>query len=255
MPGFITEAELREYWQNGRGGIPMFPPGTRFSPSAREFLRDHRIEPKFSADADVINLQHPAPFLEMRPSYIPPKEKEALRKTIFTETDIDDFVTGGSTTLNVNENIILTALAQDRAQKLGLKLVRQAIPPPSILTPVSHNLALLPTPPHLPPEKDMIMGKTFYTDVDIERLQKEGITCLQITDDVVLTDLAREKTQQFGIELVRIVPLPSTPSSSSPSLDDGLFKQVKAAVIARLGINVNEQVIDSVIRRVLEGLK
>jgi ethanolamine utilization cobalamin adenosyltransferase len=40
----ITESELRELWQNGRGRIPAFPPETRFSDSAREFLRDHRIE-------------------------------------------------------------------------------------------------------------------------------------------------------------------------------------------------------------------
>jgi ethanolamine utilization cobalamin adenosyltransferase len=37
----ITECELRELWQNGRGQIPVFPPGTRFSPAAQDFLQAH----------------------------------------------------------------------------------------------------------------------------------------------------------------------------------------------------------------------
>lgn len=40
----VTESELRELWQNGRGQLPAFPPETRFSDSARDFLRTHQIE-------------------------------------------------------------------------------------------------------------------------------------------------------------------------------------------------------------------
>jgi ethanolamine utilization cobalamin adenosyltransferase len=40
----ITESELRELWQNGRGQLPSFPPGTRFSASAQDFLKTHQIE-------------------------------------------------------------------------------------------------------------------------------------------------------------------------------------------------------------------
>lgn len=43
---FITEAELRELWQNGRGQIPVFAPGTRFSASALDFLKTHQLEVK-----------------------------------------------------------------------------------------------------------------------------------------------------------------------------------------------------------------
>jgi hypothetical protein len=47
------------------------------------------------------------------------------------------------------------------------------------------------------------MPKTFYTDRDIEDLYKRGVISLVEDDDVVLTDLARDKALRLGIELVR----------------------------------------------------
>jgi hypothetical protein len=47
------------------------------------------------------------------------------------------------------------------------------------------------------------MPKTFYTDRDIEDLAKRGVISLVEDDDVVLTDLARDKAMRLGIELVR----------------------------------------------------
>lgn len=46
---FITESELRELWQNGRGQLPPFPPGTRFSASAQDFLKANRLEVRYAA--------------------------------------------------------------------------------------------------------------------------------------------------------------------------------------------------------------
>lgn len=37
----VTEEELREAWKNGAGALPSFPPGTRFTPSACDFLQAH----------------------------------------------------------------------------------------------------------------------------------------------------------------------------------------------------------------------
>jgi ethanolamine utilization cobalamin adenosyltransferase len=51
----ITEAELREMWQAGRGAIPTFPPGTRFTPAARDFLRIWQV------DAQDLEAQPPLP--------------------------------------------------------------------------------------------------------------------------------------------------------------------------------------------------
>ncbi len=47
------------------------------------------------------------------------------------------------------------------------------------------------------------MPKTFYTERDIEDLAKRGVISLLEDDDVVLTDLARDKAMRLGIELVR----------------------------------------------------
>jgi hypothetical protein len=34
----FTEEELRQAWRNGSGELPEFPPGTRFTPAALDFL-------------------------------------------------------------------------------------------------------------------------------------------------------------------------------------------------------------------------
>jgi hypothetical protein len=47
------------------------------------------------------------------------------------------------------------------------------------------------------------MPKTFYTERDIEDLAKRGVISLVQDDDVVLTDLARDKALRLGIELLR----------------------------------------------------
>ncbi len=57
------------------------------------------------------------------------------------------------------------------------------------------------------------MPKEFYTDRDIEDMVQRGIQTLQISDNVVLTDLAFEKARQLGMQLVRDKPeiAPSAP--------------------------------------------
>ena len=49
----FTESELREMWQNGRGYLPPFPPGTRFSPAAQDFLATHALEVQFEDTPSV----------------------------------------------------------------------------------------------------------------------------------------------------------------------------------------------------------
>ena len=41
---FITEAELREQWQEGAVTRFEFPAGTRFSPSAHDFINQWKLE-------------------------------------------------------------------------------------------------------------------------------------------------------------------------------------------------------------------
>ncbi len=58
----ITESELRELWQNGRGRLPAFPPETRFSDSAREFLRSQKIEFQPSSETESVDWDKPGTF-------------------------------------------------------------------------------------------------------------------------------------------------------------------------------------------------
>jgi len=127
------------------------------------------------------------------------------------------------------------------------------------------------------------MPKTFYTDRDIEDLASRGVISLEIDDDVVLTDLARDKAMRLGIELIRIHDQPpsaperpyisklTSPSASStekppsrpssggaspgqPLSDDELHQRVHAAVVARLGDTVDPKLLDTIIRRVLQNV-
>ncbi|MEW6716644.1 MAG: hypothetical protein AB1345_03945 [Chloroflexota bacterium] len=127
------------------------------------------------------------------------------------------------------------------------------------------------------------MPKTFYTERDIEDLAKQGVSSLVITEDVVLTDLARDKARRLGIELLRdydkppsaperpyitkiVSPSATTPEqSSSPSTEapsrspttdtEGIHQRVRTAVLARLGDTVDPKLLDAIIRRVLENIK
>ena len=44
----ITESELREMWRDGRNPLPPFPPGTRFTPAAQDFLKTYQLEIHFA---------------------------------------------------------------------------------------------------------------------------------------------------------------------------------------------------------------
>ncbi len=47
------------------------------------------------------------------------------------------------------------------------------------------------------------MPKIFYTERDIEDLFNSGVTSLVVNDDVVVTDLGRERAMKLGFDLVR----------------------------------------------------
>ena len=119
------------------------------------------------------------------------------------------------------------------------------------------------------------MPKTFYTERDIEDLSKRGITSLEIDDEIVLTDLARDKAMRLGVELIRAYDKPPaaperpyiaklvSPSASagspatsaqSPSGSDNLYQRVHDAVMSRLGDTVDQKLLDTIIKRVLQNI-
>lgn len=46
----VTESDLREQWRGGAGRLPEYPPGTRFTESAMDFLEAHGLEVRCQAD-------------------------------------------------------------------------------------------------------------------------------------------------------------------------------------------------------------
>ena len=132
------------------------------------------------------------------------------------------------------------------------------------------------------------MPKKFFTDKDIEELQRKGIKSLQLNDDIVLTDLAYEKAKRLDIQLIfdraemppaapvrpylsdqeppralrKPAAAPASPAVSQPSPDaqagpGTLEKRIRAAVAARLGSQVDSKLLDAIVRRVVKatGLK
>ncbi len=73
-----------------------------------------------------------------------------MAKTFYTERDIDDLQARGVDSLEVNDNVVLTDLAVERALKLGIKIRRHAQPSPQArLSPSVNSYAAYPKePPH-----------------------------------------------------------------------------------------------------------
>jgi len=95
------------------------------------------------------------------------------------------------------------------------------------------------------------MPKTFYTERDIQDLVSRGVTSLDVNDDIVLTDLARDESLKRGLRLVRAQPVPPAVETAQ----DELIHRVKAAVIARLGDQVDAKLLDGVVSKVVAGMK
>lgn len=101
------------------------------------------------------------------------------------------------------------------------------------------------------------MAKTIYTDRDIDDLAQRGVKEIAVTDEVYVTDLARERAERLGVVLRTAAPSKSAPEQLAPPFDnrDQLVSQVKADVIAKLGSQVDAEIIERIVRRVVSQLK
>ncbi len=127
--------------------------------------------------------------------------------------------------------------------------------------------------------------KTFYTERDVADMHANGVTEIEIDDDVVLTDLAREKAITLGLKMKLVAqrsgqpdglprlavapqmqlppavvghasPLPAPAAPPAPAANPAdLAAQVKSAVIARLGTEAHNDLLDQVIPQVLARLQ
>jgi hypothetical protein len=117
------------------------------------------------------------------------------------------------------------------------------------------------------------MPKEFYTERDIEDMFKRGEMSLNVTENVVLTELAYEKANRLGMQLLRSQPdnppsapvrpyiaqktasvlpdvLPSVPQEQT---EKDLQSRIHAAVVARMGSQVDPELLDVIIQRVLKS--
>jgi hypothetical protein len=94
------------------------------------------------------------------------------------------------------------------------------------------------------------MPKIFYTERDIEDLYARGITQIEVHDGVVLTDLARERMFKLGMVPQRVKPQ----AHPEDNPQEALIHRIKAAVLERLGGQVDPALLDRVIRIVLTDM-
>lgn len=117
------------------------------------------------------------------------------------------------------------------------------------------------------------MPKEFYTERDIEDLVKRGVLSLNVDDNVFLTELAYEKANRLGMQLVHSqpdnppsapvrpyisqAPIPSPaptglPPATTPAGGD-LKDRIRSAVHLRLGDQVDPNLLEVIIQRVLNS--
>ncbi|MDY6872464.1 MAG: hypothetical protein SVR81_00640 [Chloroflexota bacterium] len=119
------------------------------------------------------------------------------------------------------------------------------------------------------------MPKQFYTERDIEDMAAKGQFSLTLSDDVVLTELAYEKAERLGVKLVHPHALPPAApvrpylseqvkaqsecapcgDASTAQSDSDLFQRIRNAVIAKLGNQIDSQLLDTIITRVLNNVR
>ena len=125
------------------------------------------------------------------------------------------------------------------------------------------------------------MARKFYTEHDIEDMVKSGVTSLEINDCVTLTELAYEKARRLGLTLIQVdAKNPSAPirpnlsqqqgsavssveakpcnctdtcQNPKPAMSAEVKERIRSAVLNRLGGQVDADMLDRIIDRVLSS--
>ena len=116
------------------------------------------------------------------------------------------------------------------------------------------------------------MAKKFYTERDIEDMASQGQYSLIVSEDVVLTELAFEKAERLGVKLLQPHQLPpsapvrpylsETPKPVSvtktvpdyQAQSDDLRQRIRQAVKAKLGDQIDNTLLETIITRVLNNV-
>ncbi len=142
-----------------------------------------------------------------------------MPKEFYTEKDIEDLVKRGIFSLEVNDNVILTDLAYEKANKLGMRLVQGDRPdnPPS--APVRPYITQKhPAPRYNQPAQPFGEPAAYHSPS-------------------------------------RVASIPTAASFGATPQADGaeLHQRIHDAVIARLGSQVDAKLLDVIITRVLQS--
>ena len=112
------------------------------------------------------------------------------------------------------------------------------------------------------------MPKIFYTEHDIDDMRARGLTSIDVTDNVVMTDLAVERAMKYEMKINRAdsssapratlsgsVNLVAAYPREAPIADVELKSKIKSLVLAKLNGQVDAALLDAVITRVLAEMK
>lgn len=129
----ITEEDLRQAWQNGRGRLPAYPPGTRYTPAALDFLKVCQPAAAMAVLYPAPPPAVPAPAADRRELQAPPGQR-----LIYTAAEVPELLAGGGTTLVVHASVTITHAAMEVLRKAGVRVipfVEQKVPLPEPFRP------------------------------------------------------------------------------------------------------------------------
>ena len=95
-----------------------------------------------------------------------------MAKQFITEKDIEDMVQRGEMTLALNDSVVLTDLAYERAEKLGIKLLQPNEKPPA--APVRPYIAA-ENPIVMSPTKPCCQDNKTHGDEDIRQRIRDAV--------------------------------------------------------------------------------
>lgn len=137
-----------------------------------------------------------------------------MTKLFYTERDIVDMVKNGIMSLEINDGVGLTDLAYEKANRLGMKLIRD----------VPDNPPAAPIRPYLSQQLTQ-----------------------KLPEDAPVRPYLSEPFLQ---RLSESAPVTAPPSHTESDLQ----QRIRSAVLTQMGSQVDPALLDAIIKRVLEGV-
>jgi hypothetical protein len=137
-----------------------------------------------------------------------------MPKEFYTEKDIEDLFNRGIRSLQLNENVVLTELAYEKAQRLDFQLI----------TTHTDNPPAAPVRPYI----------------------SEQQTHRPVPTIGSVTPAVESQPRPAAAE--------ASSTSMQGDRENDIEKRIRSAVIARLGDQVDAKLLDSIIHRVVKGV-